>query len=820
MTLGLADAFRRATGLHNSMARTWARICFIGMLLVAFIAVIAPMQPSGATGWTSTYTAVETIPVPPASSYQGSGGGDGWAVALSSTAVYNVFHHAGSLTVACHLQSNALPCWNPETISDATGGGFATSGHPGLWLDQSSGKLYVYATRTADSTGGVVCVDTTQAASVSNPFCGFTALAGIGESPLSGYSLLSAPALVGTRWYSFNYSPGTTATGTANHLLCFDIGTLSPCVAQPFVVGFGGAPVSGHTPSPVVAAIGNQVVIPVSAGGADLLACFNGASEAACGGTWPVTIPTGSVGSNGAPFAMTDSSGVIVGVCLPTGTDLCLDQTGAQTTTPTAMPGVITGSDPWNGPAFVLGPRVYVPNGNANRVECFDYSKNAACTNFPLTLQNLGYLYTVNPDPQRPTCIWANADNGTGQIQNFDAYTGGPCGQGPIRVLAASLVAPSTLCTPYSYTSLQVLSPPPTSYTSGSVAFQDGDGNPLSVPEQMLDNTGTAALAGLNLNTNVGLPQFLITLSGSQGTPTSVDVRLTWTGVTDPSCGSPVINTEYVALGDSYSSGEGAPAGTPPQFISGTDTDGPPKDRCHRSTNAYSVVLNNSGAIPGQLSFHACSGALVQDFYGPNHDSSDAGETNAQISWLDASAKYVTLSVGGNDAHFADVMSCFVGRAVGSPSCEGQWEPKVAAGISMLASKKTSEEFSLRNLFRTITRKAPNARVIVLGYPRFFPNDPPHSCPTGALYTSFSHADMKWVNDKIALADSAIAGAAKATGVTFVNTYDAFDGHELCTSDPWLNHALFGGFNRQQQSFHPTAAGQAAFANAVGAILP
>jgi hypothetical protein len=42
---------------------------------------------------TATYSAVEKIPVPPASNFAGSGGGDGWAVALSETAVYNVFHH-------------------------------------------------------------------------------------------------------------------------------------------------------------------------------------------------------------------------------------------------------------------------------------------------------------------------------------------------------------------------------------------------------------------------------------------------------------------------------------------------------------------------------------------------------------------------------------------------------------------------------------------------------------------------------------------------------------------------------------------------------
>jgi hypothetical protein len=51
------------------------------------------------------------------------------------------------------------PVLEPITILDATGGGFSASGEPGLWIDQGAGKLYVYATRASDQTGGVVCVD-------------------------------------------------------------------------------------------------------------------------------------------------------------------------------------------------------------------------------------------------------------------------------------------------------------------------------------------------------------------------------------------------------------------------------------------------------------------------------------------------------------------------------------------------------------------------------------------------------------------------------------------------------------------------------------
>ena len=137
-----------------------------------------------------------------------------------------------------------------------------------------------------------------------------------------------------------------------------------------------------------------------------------------------------------------------------------------------------------------------------------------------------------------------NSDNGSGQIQNFDAYTGGACGQGPIRVLASSFVVPTQLCQPATYSSLQVTAPAPGTYTSGTVAFQDGDAAPI--PGQAngtLDGTGTVNLSGRNLSTAAGLPQFLITLAGAQGTPGAVTVKLVWTGTDDPACMAPGTTT-------------------------------------------------------------------------------------------------------------------------------------------------------------------------------------------------------------------------------------------------------------------------------------
>jgi hypothetical protein len=544
----------------TSRGRAAMLIAAVTTALCGLLILGAASTASAAEENVTTYSATETIPVPPASSFAGSGGGDGWAVALSKEAVFNVFHHNGVLTVACHKQSDASACYSPVTVTDEKANNFATSGHPGMFLDQKTGKLYVYATRSSDGTAGVVCFDTALAAKAENPFCGFTALTPVGQGPIdvSGISGLSVPMLVGTHWYAFNFVDGVGVSGAENELLCFDVSTDAACTSQPFAVTIGEGNVEdGGFPSPATAAIGSQVIIPLNIGGKRRLACFDDTTQAICKGSWPVELAFAYPAENGSPFPLLDSGGKLTGLCLPTATDQCFTLEGASTTTPKEMPSVISNSTPWNGPAFVLGARVYVPNGNTNSVQCFDYSSGKGCSSFPKTFENLGYLYTVNADPQRPTCIWVNADNGTKQIQNFDAFSGGACGEGAIRVLASQFVVPTEKCKPTSYISLQVLKPARSAYASGSVAFEDGSGNAIAGAEpRPLDGTGTADLKGLELNTN-GLPQFLITLNELKEKIGEVEVKLTWISKYDPSCSGPktAVTPQPTSLSTSLSGG-------------------------------------------------------------------------------------------------------------------------------------------------------------------------------------------------------------------------------------------------------------------------
>ncbi|RYZ26686.1 MAG: hypothetical protein EOP01_08690, partial [Propionibacteriaceae bacterium] len=113
----------------------------------------------------------------------------------------------------------------------------------------------------------------------------------------------------------------------------------------------------------------------------------------------------------------------------------------------------------------------------------------------------------------------------------------------------------------------------------------------------------------------------------------------------------------YVALGDSFSSGEGAGGYDP-----ATDT---ANDRCHRSGSAYPELVAAAESSRRPLTFAACSGALTYDLSHPNHLY--ASEP-AQDEALGKGNRKVSLTIGGNDLGFADVL----GACLAVPGRDGR----------------------------------------------------------------------------------------------------------------------------------------------------
>jgi hypothetical protein len=180
--------------------------------------------------------------------------------------------------------------------------------------------------------------------------------------------------------------------------------------------------------------------------------------------------------------------------------------------------------------------RVYVPNWSTNAVDCFNFTTDLSCTNFPKPFSNLFDLYTVNVDPYRPSCLWVNSDHGSQQIQNFDVVSGSTCAPGPIRFAASTAVATTnSTCTPQSYDSIQLTSPAHSTYTSGTVQFANAQGALLPIAAQPINQFGVASLAGLNFSSDPQ-PQFVVTLNGFTGSETTVSMKLSWNATFAAAC--------------------------------------------------------------------------------------------------------------------------------------------------------------------------------------------------------------------------------------------------------------------------------------------
>jgi hypothetical protein len=235
------------------------------------------------------------------------------------------------------------------------------------------------------------------------------------------------------------------------------------------------------------------------------------------------------------------------------------------------------------------------------------------------------------------------------------------------------------------------------------------------------------------------------------------------TGATAAQASQQAAATGYVALGDSYSSGVGAGS-----YIAASGD-------CKRSTKAY-PYLWAAAHSPSRFDFTACSGARTGDVL--------AG----QLGPLSTATGLVSISIGGNDAGFSDVMTTCVLQS--DSACLSRINTAKAYVDSTLPGQ-------LDSVYSAISAKAPNAHVVVLGYPRFY--------KLGTTCLGLSETKRKAINDAADYLDTAINKAAAGHGFTFGDVRTTFTGHEICSGSSWLHSVNWLNIG---ESYHPTADGQ------------
>ncbi|MEV3933662.1 MULTISPECIES: SGNH/GDSL hydrolase family protein [unclassified Streptomyces] len=219
----------------------------------------------------------------------------------------------------------------------------------------------------------------------------------------------------------------------------------------------------------------------------------------------------------------------------------------------------------------------------------------------------------------------------------------------------------------------------------------------------------------------------------------------------------------YVALGDSYSSGVGAGSYT---SESGD---------CKRSTNAYPYLWRNANS-PSSFSFVACSGATTSSV------------SSGQLGALSSSTTLVSLTAGGNDVGFADVMQTCVLQS------EATCVSRVNTAVSQMQNTLPGR---LDSLYAGISSRAPQAHVVVLGYPRFYKL-------SGTCIVGLTETERGAINNASDVLNGVLAKRAADAGFTFSGVADEFTGHELCSGDAWIHSVSIPIDN----SYHPKAVGQ------------
>ncbi|MDB5175800.1 MAG: hypothetical protein JWM81_658 [Candidatus Saccharibacteria bacterium] len=300
---------------------------------------------------------------------------------------------------------------------------------------------------------------------------------------------------------------------------------------------------------------------------------------------------------------------------------------------------------------------------------------------------------------------------------------------------------------------------------------------------------------------------------------------------------------DYLALGDSYTSGQGAYA-----YREGTDT---ASNDCHQSTVAYPRLVGNRLYSSAGNQSVACAGARMNDILpaSPNEYSGQAknglaykARSDQNIEQLLSSflpgylpqsqfiSKYqpavTTVSIGGNDIGFGKILeacaSPHVARHVNSQNiCYDTYEDRLELSKAIDKQKDT-----LKKLLKHMQEMAPASRIYVIGYPQIAVDT--GSCGLNVL---LSTGELALSIDIITHLNAVMSQAAQESGVSYVDISQALKGHRLCESSSLaVNGMTYGNdagvnINIGQlsfetdflagESYHPNSYGQQLIAEAI-----
>lgn len=330
---------------------------------------------------------------------------------------------------------------------------------------------------------------------------------------------------------------------------------------------------------------------------------------------------------------------------------------------------------------------------------------------------------------------------------------------------------------------------------------------------------------------------------------------------------APVTGIKWLAMGDSYAAGEGS-SGAGNSDWSGPKTQDDADGACQRSNRAWAPLayrqINagpNGNVRIAKFRLVACTGAVADTGADGNVPTNADGKPNnadaelTEAARLDSTALYdlISLSFGGNDLGFADIIRSCLGSltfdTIRAPVCD------LSDADARLSHARDNMKAVLDRMIRQ--HLTPGGHVLVFGYPlvladpalwylntlnRITPNKPqlPYVC-NGVnsvdgyrlrdLGTKLNRVIADLVDEVNTNHDHTQPDEPSAQPVHFVSVAEGFEPHDLCSGgDEWLNgyaalydltrssryppaschvNIPFRAYCRVFRSFHPNDLGQA-----------
>ncbi len=296
---------------------------------------------------------------------------------------------------------------------------------------------------------------------------------------------------------------------------------------------------------------------------------------------------------------------------------------------------------------------------------------------------------------------------------------------------------------------------------------------------------------------------------------------------------------DYLALGDSFSSGEGESEASfyKRSAIHASNT-------CNVSSRAYPYLLASYWNVSSMQSV-ACSGAETNDVFGSTEyfgqgdrarelikNSSDREATEAaslkefqagivrQLDFVTAYApNFVSIGIGGNDAGLIGKLKV----CLGTDTCE--WADDESKRFATAEEIKTLY-YKLRSMIKAVRLASPKSQIMAVGYPRVINERVDARC--GTLLNHLLNAkERQFMDESIKYLNSVVKAAAMSEGAVFGDIEDAFVGHRLCDAKDDAMNGIRRGDDIApigalpllkiigSESFHPTPHGHSLSAQAI-----